>query len=101
MAAASGAIVAAAAAHAALVQASNASGLIVRVSPEEFQRILARATEEPLIVQDKVDGGLFTSEKYQYMMSYKGLAFVTTSETMLALPENAEIVLAEKMWVPI
>ena len=44
-------------------------------------------------------GGLFT-ENFQYLVSYKGLAFFTKSEEVLELPADVETVLAEKIWIP-
>jgi len=56
---------AAGAAAGAIIQAVKASGVIV--------------------------GGLF-SKNYQYLMSYKGIAFFTRSATELPLPGGAELV---------
>jgi hypothetical protein len=44
-------------------------------------------------------GGFFT-KKYQYLTSYKGLAFFTSSTAQLQLPYKAEIVAAGKIWMP-
>lgn len=44
-------------------------------------------------------GGIF-SKNYQYLSSYKGLAFFTKSPTELMLPGSAEIVQAKKIWIP-
>lgn len=101
-AAATGAAVAAAAAQAALINASNGSGLIVRVSPEQFADLLERATpEHSLVVQDHHEGGFLSRESYQYLLSYKGLVFVTRSTTPLDLPPGLEKVVAETLYVPI
>jgi hypothetical protein len=43
--------------------------------------------------------GVF-KKSYQYLTSYKGLAFVAQSPTPLMLPRHVETVLAEKFWVP-
>jgi hypothetical protein len=65
-----------AAAHmAAIAQAIKASGVLVRVEPTEFLKILSRQ-EEPLVVV--AHGGIFRSS-WQYLTSYKGLAFFTKS----------------------
>src|SRR4051794_16896188 len=56
---------------AAMIQAVKASGTIVRVVPQEFERLLHRQ-KEPLVVHAL--GGVFTT-KHLYLMSYKGLAF--------------------------
>ena len=85
-----------AAAAAAIVQAIKASGVIVRVEPEEFLKLMTRAPD-PLIVL--AEGGFF-NKNYQYLMSYKGIAFFTKSATPLPLPGGAELVRAGRIWVP-
>jgi hypothetical protein len=57
----------AAAGAAAIVNAIKASGVLVRVEPEEFSKLLDRA-QDPLIVG--AEGEIFTTN-YQYLMSYK------------------------------
>jgi hypothetical protein len=86
----------AAAGAAAIVNAIKASGVIVRVKPEEFSKLLNRA-QDPLIVV--AESGIFTTS-YQYLMSYKGLAFFTSSPTLLPLPGGAEVVSAGSIWIP-
>ena len=44
-------------------------------------------------------GGIFRDD-YQYLVSYKGLAFFTKSQEVLELPADVETVLAEKIWIP-
>jgi hypothetical protein len=83
-------------AAAAIADAIKASGVLVRVKPEEFAKILA-LTKEPLVVIAK--GGFFRS-KYQYLMSYKGLAFFTKSSVALNLPADAEVVNANGISIP-
>jgi len=85
-----------AAAAAAIAQAIKASGAIVRVEPEDFLRILGRQ-QEPLVIH--ATGGLF-STNYQYLSSYKGLAFFTKSPVPLELPRKVEMVLARTIWIP-
>jgi hypothetical protein len=87
---------AAAAAVAAMAQAIKASGAIVRVEPQEFVKILGRQ-DAPLIVY--AVGGLL-STNYQYLVSYKGLAFYTKSPEELSLPPRAEVVVARSIWIP-
>lgn len=87
---------AAGAAAAAAIQALKASGVIVRVAPEDFVSILQRQPA-PLIVCAL--GGLFTTN-YQYLTSYKGLAFFTKSSEELSLPSTAEVIQAKAIWVP-
>ena len=91
-----GASAGAAAAAAAVAQAIKASGAIVRVEPEDFLRILHRQSE-PLVVH--ASGGFF-STSYQYLSSYKGLAFFTKSPVPLTLPTGCELVQAQKIWIP-
>ena len=86
----------AAAARAAMIQALKASGVIIRVAPEEFTKILTKQ-EAPLVVTSI--GGFFT-KKFQYLTSYKGLAFFTSSVNQVQLPYKAEIVAAGKIWIP-
>lgn len=92
---AGGAAIAAAAA-ATIAEATKASGVIVRVNPNDFLAILGRQTE-PLVVH--ASGG-FLSTSYQYLTSYKGLAFFTQSSDPISLPSSAELVHAEKIWIP-
>jgi hypothetical protein len=87
---------AAAAAHAAMVQAVKASGVVVQMTPENFQFLLNKI-EHPLIVTS--EGGLFKTT-YQYLISYKGLAFHTKTPVPLLLPSGAEVVAAKSMWMP-
>ena len=91
MGAAAGAAVAA-----AIANAIKASGVLVRVAPEDFAAILRR-TERPLIV---VSQGGFFSTSYKYLTPYKGLAFYTKSPTPLALPIGAEVVNAKSISIP-
>ena len=86
----------AAAAAAAIAQATKASGVLVTVDPEEFSKILARV-KDPVVVT--AQGGLF-STNYQYLVSYKGLAFFTKSPTSIALPAGCEVVTARTINIP-
>ena len=88
--------VAAGAAAAAIAQAIRASGVLVRVSPDDFQKVL-RKGEQPLVIYAK--GGLFTTN-HQYLTSYKGFAFFTKSATEIILPTGTEIIVANKIWIP-
>ena len=87
---------AAAAAAAAIANAIKASGAIVNVKPEDFQRILSRSSR-PLVVM--APGGLL-KKNYQYLSAYKGLIFFTKSEKPLMLGGDVEIVSADKIWIP-
>ena len=93
---AAGASGAGAAAAAAIAQAVKASGVIVRVEPRDFLGILQRQ-EKPLVVH--ATGGFFNTN-YQYLTSYKGLAFFTKSDIPINLPGGTELVQAKKIWIP-
>ena len=86
----------AAAIQAAIANAIKASGVVLRVDPENFLRIVAK-TEKPLVVC--ATGG-FVSTNYQYLTSYKGFAFFTKTKTALSLSPKVETVIAEKIWIP-
>ena len=81
---------------AAIANAIKASGVLVRVEPQEFAKLLG-LTKEPLIVI--AEGGLF-GKNYQYLMSYKGLAFFTKSSNALQLPGDAQVVSASRISIP-
>jgi hypothetical protein len=85
-----------AAAAAAVANATRASGVLVRLDPGEFSKVLNRA-KDPLLV---VAQGGWLRAKYQYLFSYKGLAFFTSSNEPLALPTGCEVVTAESIWMP-
>ena len=87
---------AAGAAAAAIAEATKASGVLVKLEPEEFAKLLTRV-KDPLIVI--AEGGFF-GKNYQYLVSYKGLAFYTKSDNALALPSGAEVVTAGRIWIP-
>jgi hypothetical protein len=84
------------AAAAAIAQAVKASGAIVKIAPEGFRRILQNS-REPLVVTSQ--GGFF-GKKFQYLMGYKGLVFFTSSNEEIGMPSAAEVVEAEKIWIP-
>ena len=77
-------------------EAIKASGTIVKVEPEVFAQLLAKA-ESPLVVYSQ--GGVI-STNHQYLMSYKGLAFYTKADDPISLPATAELIVAEKIWIP-
>jgi len=83
-------------AAAAIAQAVKASGAIVKISPEGFKTLLQRS-KDPLVVTST--GGFF-SKKFEYLMGYKGLVFYTSSKEQLGFLSSAEIVEAEKIWIP-
>ncbi|MCB8942197.1 MAG: hypothetical protein H6658_00330 [Ardenticatenaceae bacterium] len=81
---------------AAIAQATKASGAIVRMPPEDFLTLLDRVAE-PLVVMAM--GGLI-NKNYQYLVGYKGLVFFTKSSDKLPLPPKAELITADKIWIP-
>ena len=88
------------AAAAAIANAIKASGAIVQVEPDDFQKIMAKS-DAPLVVQ--VAGSArkgFLSKKHKYLTAYKGLIFYTTSDSELRFDSDTEVVLAKKIWVP-
>ena len=86
----------AAAAAAAAARAIKASGAIVRVEPDEFQKLLNR-NAQGLVVHAR-GGWLYRGHKY--LMGYKGLGFWTYTPEPLPLPSTCEIVEAGSIWVP-
>jgi hypothetical protein len=40
------------------------------------------------------------STNYQYMVSYKGFAFYCKADDPIELPKKAEVVVADKIWIP-
>ena len=86
----------AAAAAAAIANAIKASGVVVRVTPTDFQTIL-RKIEKLLVIY--AEGGLF-STNYQYLVSSKGFAFFTKSSEPILLPTEIETIVAKKIWIP-
>ncbi|HEX8162924.1 MAG TPA: hypothetical protein VF538_13725 [Pyrinomonadaceae bacterium] len=83
-------------AAAVIANATKASGVIVRVSAENFLSILGRV-ESPLVVH--ASGGVF-STRYQYLVSHKGLAFYAKTREPINLPPGTELVQAESIWIP-
>jgi len=85
------------AAHAAAIaNAIKSSGVVVKMEARDFLEIVSRA-ENPLIVVG--EGGVF-KKHFQYLTSYKGLAFFTKSPTPLMFPSRLEIVRAKTISVP-
>ena len=85
-----------AAIHAAIANAIKATGVVVRLEPGEWLSILKR-TENPLVVVSQ--GGMF-KPKFQYLTSYRGLAFFTKSPSALVLPGRVDVITAKSMSVP-
>jgi hypothetical protein len=81
----------------AVANAVKASGAIVKVAPEEFSKIVNLA-KEPLIVVAQAAG--FLSHHFEYLLAYKGFVFFTKSSEALPLRPDAQVVSAEKIWIP-
>jgi hypothetical protein len=79
-----------------IANAVKASGTLVKIDPAEFVNILKKV-ESPLVIY--AEGGMI-STNYQYLVSYKGFAFYTKADDPIELPRNAEVVMAEKIWIP-
>jgi hypothetical protein len=84
------------AAQAAIANAVKASGAIVQMHPDQFLKLLERE-KEPVVVT--ATGWMFGT-KYKYLFNYRGFFFYTESRTQLRIPSGAEIIAAEKIWVP-
>jgi hypothetical protein len=79
-----------------IANAVKASGVIVQVDAEDFLAIV-NWNAEPLVVHATT--GLF-STKHQYLTSYRGLAFYTKIAEPIPLPPHAQLVEANKIWIP-
>jgi hypothetical protein len=87
---------AAAAAAAAIARAIKASGAIVELEPEEFQRVLYNARELVIVMSPPRR----FHKTYDYITSYRGLAFATRAPSPLHLPSGSELIAAKKIWLP-
>jgi hypothetical protein len=85
-----------AAAAAAIAEAIKASGAIVRMERRDFLAILERS-EAPLVITAR-SGWLST--KYEYLTSYKGLAFYARTPEPLELPAGCETIASRRIWIP-
>ncbi|HRQ39512.1 MAG TPA: hypothetical protein PLD25_16510 [Chloroflexota bacterium] len=81
---------------AAVANATKATGTIVHIEPDDWLQLVERIAE-PLVVMGM--GGIL-SKHYQYLVSYKGLAFYARSHEKLPLPPQAELITAKKIWIP-
>ena len=87
----------AAAAAAAVINAIKAMGVVVRVEPQDFLRIV-QAVPDALVVHCAQS---FLGTRHHYLVSYKGFAFYTkTRGDELRLPPSVEIISARRIWVP-
>lgn len=79
------------------IQAIKASGAIIQLEPNEFNKILAKI-ENPLVVTGR--SGVFGKD-YQYLTNYKGLHFYCKSPVAINLPTGAEVVRSKRILVPV
>jgi hypothetical protein len=84
------------AAAAALAEAVKASGAIVKMNADDFNKILAKA-DKPLVV---ISRSGWKKKNYNYLTSYKGLIFYTKTSRALMLPGDADTIAAQKIWIP-
>jgi hypothetical protein len=87
------------AAAAAAMQAKLAMGMLVRVEPEEFLR-LVEGQDNALVVRAASRKVLFFEVPWRYMTPYRGLAFWTQSKTPLGFRAKVEFVEAVQIHVP-
>ena len=62
----------------------------------DFMALLSKA-EKPLVVTSS--SGII-KKNYQYLMSYKGFVFYTKTPSPIILSGKAEIITAQKIWIP-
>ncbi|MCD4707506.1 MAG: hypothetical protein K8S62_07185 [Candidatus Sabulitectum sp.] len=82
--------------YAAMANAVKAMGSIIKLDPEEFQRVLS-FVDDPLVVT--ADGGVF-SKWHKYIFSYKGLTLYCKSSAEIFLPGGARTIQARKISIP-
>jgi hypothetical protein len=85
-----------AAAAAAVIRAIKASGVIVRVPPDEFTTILEQ-NPQGLVVHAR---GGFMYRRHTYLMGYRGLAFCTLAPEAIPIPRGCQLVEAKRIWIP-
>ena len=87
---------AAGAAVAAVVRAIKASGAIVKVAPEEFQKLLEQNAQGLVVYA----GPRLFSPRHKYLMGFKGLAFYASAKEPLTVPRACQVVEAKRIWIP-
>ena len=85
-----------AAAAAAIAHAKAASGMVLKLEPVEFLKILS-LRPAPLVAYST---SKFFGISHQYMTAYEGLVFHTKSKNSLPLPDQAVVILVKRMWMP-
>jgi hypothetical protein len=81
---------------AAMARAVKASGAIVHIEPEDYQRLLSRAQDGVVV---HALGWMFGTD-HRYVFGYKGLIFYTRSRDPLIVPGHLESVEAKRIWIP-
>ena len=85
------------AAHvAAIIRAIKASGAVVRVAPDEFEKLLGRSTGA---VGVHATAWMFGT-KHRYLVDYMGLFFCTDAREPIFIPAHVETMEADKIWIP-
>jgi hypothetical protein len=85
-----------AAAAAAVIRAIKASGVIVRLRPDDFQQLVNQ--NPPTLVVHAMGG--FLKRRHKYLTGTQGLAFCTVAHDPLALPRGSRVVEAKSIWIP-
>lgn len=85
-----------AAGAAAVIRAIKASGVIVRLAPDDFAALAAQNTGGLLV---HAMGG-FLNRRHKYLMGHRGLAFCTIAPEALPLPRGCQLVEAKSIWIP-
>ncbi len=75
-----------------------ASGAIIKVDSAVFLEI-TKKVEIPLIVHSIEK--TFFHEMHKYLTSYKGLFFYTESKYSILLPNEIELLEADRVWIPL
>jgi hypothetical protein len=87
----------AAAVHESIANATKASGAIIKIKPDDFVSILNKG-DKPLVVYSRTV--FLGSKSFRYLTSYKGLIFFTKCKEPLHIPSKAEVIQADKIWIP-
>ena len=87
---------AAAAAHAAMINAIKASGAVVRIEEEDFRNLISKMDSG--LVIEKPGGSMFSN--YKYSTSYQGFIFYCRSRDAITIPSRLEKITARRIWVP-
>jgi hypothetical protein len=85
-----------AAAATAVIRAIKASGVIVRVKPEDFLALLGQ-NQGGLVVHAM---GGFLNRRHNDLMGHRGLAFCTQAHEAIPLPRGIQLVEAKSIWIP-